>query len=226
MQRTANSLAARQEIEISQNMEMIACLLAIVTTAQKSSPKEPDLVFKKAVAVAKHSKKIMFMHVQTASKDKWVKMRSDSDHLDKQDMWRDDVSEVAYAYENKGHVVLVALTRGDESGDWFDNATCAYRPNGSLAKSSETYSAFSPEEGSVQFDSAYSSTGALIAQKTTVTTLKGKKITDKTKEKGLIFNAERMVKDTHIQKKVSAYGFASMIQNKPSISIHKHREKA
>lgn len=113
------------------------------------------------------------MFLQTTS-NKWERMKGDKDHLDSGEMWRDDVDSVAYFWKlDKAY--FVSVTRSSPSGDWFHTTELAYRADGSLMYANQTCSAFSPVEGVVTREFAFSAKGKSIGTAVSGTDMEGKK---------------------------------------------------
>lgn len=70
---------------------------------------------------------------------KWVKMKTQNDHLDKDGMWRQDVNDVTSVFTKKGQFILVTVSDSSPSGDWFDTSTYHFWPNKKLARAEFSY---------------------------------------------------------------------------------------
>lgn len=129
---------------------------------------------KAAPAPEKRKPNRMFMKLMSG---KWVKMAGVESHLDKDKMWRMDVTEVAYQWNVAGVGTLVSFTGGSPSGDWSNVREYSFRPDGTLAMMKLYFSAFSPVEGAGEWKLAFNSKGARILRTGKLTNAEGKPMT-------------------------------------------------
>lgn len=92
-----------------------------------------ELADKNAEGAAKSAKWVM------KKGGKWVKMKTQNDHLDKDGMWRQDVNDVTSVFSKKGQFILVTVSDSSPSGDWFDTSTYYFWPDKKLAKAEFSY---------------------------------------------------------------------------------------
>lgn len=137
----------------------IAAIDALVESANKFSESNP-----------KAKKMVMLQQGQ------WVKMLTDSDHLDGDQMAKEDVEAVVFAWARGGRTELVNFSYPSQSGDNFVYLTTIYRADRSLAFAEYHYSGFSPMEGRVSRKNYYSPDGGVLKSTTSWTDLDGKKL--------------------------------------------------
>lgn len=96
---------------------------------------EPPVEAEKLVALADRSAKSQAKSAQWVMrrKGKWLKMKNDSAHLDRQGMWDGNVDLVANVVGSKKDFILVTITAGSPSGDLVDLTTSYFWPQGNLA---------------------------------------------------------------------------------------------
>lgn len=63
---------------------------------------------------------------------KWMRMASETSHLDKDKMWDGRVTDVVKVFRNRGKYTQVVFSRSSPSGDWFETAEHIYWPTGRL----------------------------------------------------------------------------------------------
>ena len=195
---------------------MTSILIATLLLAQKPSAKqiaEAHADLRQAVKRSNHAKPAA-MFMLAGPKDKWIKMKTDHDHLDKDGMWREDISEVADVYMRHGHVYLVSITESSPSGDWSTFASCLYRDNGNLQICHQRYAAFSPNEGAVESETILDEIGKSISQTQKATDLKGKKKYSGAKAKDLFNDAKRTAIEINQVKTVNSLGLLFMLTKK------------
>lgn len=93
-----------------------------------------DLVDQHAEGLTKFTKWVMKRN------GKWVKMKTQNDHLDKDQMWRANVNDVSSVTHLKGKFIYVSIMDSSPSGDWIDFTTFHFWPNGRLAAAGFRYS--------------------------------------------------------------------------------------
>ncbi len=160
---------------------------------------------------AAHSVKHPMLFMSVGDSNKWQKMKTNHDHLDKDGMWRDDVDEIATAFVKDGHIFFVLFERSSPSGDWNDDLECAYRSDGSLLMTKERYAAFAPEEGAVNRVTMYTPQGGIFTAKSSAENLKGKKVSD-AKAHALMMNANAVAPAKPLAKSVRDLPFLSAMK--------------
>jgi hypothetical protein len=134
-----------------------------------------------AFAGKKTSRKKMFM-----LRDKgWVAMRKDTDHL-KDEMWREDISTVAFVWVKDGKTLLVSFTGGSPSGDWSSSKALTYRPNGTLAHSQCSFAAFMFSGRILNEETVYDAKGKKIFSRVLLTDLNDKTISSAEERKQML----------------------------------------
>lgn len=152
----------------------LATVAAISVAFQSSARLAEARKFNKATSAAADKalkSRQMFMLTRSGT---WGKMQKDSDHLDKDQMWRDDIEAVAF-YFKMGKSSYLDITQGSPSGDWSHSTELSYRADGSLAYANQTCSAFSPVDGVVIREYSFDAKGKSTGTATKGTDMEGKK---------------------------------------------------
>lgn len=116
----------------------------------------------------------------------WVKMETDGDHLGADDMAKEDVEAVAFAWSRNGRTEVISHTLVSHSGDSFVYSTSVFRADRSLAFVEFNYNGFSPFEGRVSRKNFYGRDGEVLKSSTEWVDFDGKKFSDQAKSENAL----------------------------------------
>ncbi len=174
-------------------MPVVSALLLTLVLQTKVTPavKEARTLAKAAETYAgKNKAKARLYMLQS---NKWVAMKTDGDHL-KDEMWREDVSLVAFRWDLSGKYSIVSYTAGSPSGDWSGNKVSTYRSDGTLSHSSYRFAAFMFSGLSLDEETVYDAKGKKIFSLFTLTDLNGKPRKSK-EEQSQMVSSRPQIKD-------------------------------
>lgn len=163
---------------------------ALVLTLAFQSTVTPEVtaarkIAKDAEAYATKNNNARRMHMLQGKK--WVVMKKDTDHL-KDEMWREDVSVVAFSYQRSGKTFLVFYTGGSPSGDWSADKVCVYRPDGSLAHTNYRFAGFMFGGLALEEETVHNSKGKKIFSQFKLTDLNNKPRKSKEEQSQMLSN--------------------------------------
>lgn len=115
----------------------------------------------------------------------WVAMKTDGDHL-KDEMWREDVSMVAFNWIKDGKTHIVSFTGGSPSGDWSTHKIATYRPDGSLARSMYRYAAFMMGGRILEEEAVFNKLGKKVFAQVVLMDMDGKKLKNASEQKQML----------------------------------------
>ncbi len=115
----------------------------------------------------------------------WVLMKKDSDHL-KDEMWREDISMVAFTWAQNGKLQTLSITGGSPSGDWSSHKLSTYRPDGTLVRSVFHYSAFMLGGRVLEEESVFNRQGKKTFSRMELMDLDGKKLKNASEQKQVL----------------------------------------
>lgn len=106
----------------------------------------------------------------------WVRMKTENDHLDKDQMWRANVHDVSSVTHMKGKFIYVSVMDSSPSGDWIDFSTFHFWPNGRLAVAAFRYSRI--DWGGQEVTRYFDRTGKQVLRTETALNAQGSVTTD------------------------------------------------